>query len=244
MRDELKVRIGTSDKKCILGNGFYSSFMPTVNLHKHNYAEIHVIAKGNARLKFENSGISLTAGDVFIIPENRIHAFESYSEDILHTAFLIESKKEELQFQRIPEELLNLFFAEIKSCERSKNYAKVSAYISLICCDFFAEDGLTPREVTDHAFLINNFFSMNYTKEVSLSDLAEELHFSEKQTERLVLSHTGTTFKKALIAYRMTMAKHLADTTELSFADIAEKVGYSSYNGFWKAYTKYYGTKQ
>ena len=93
MRDELLLRIGKDNKKCILGNGFYSSAQPTYNLHKHNYAEIHVVAKGNALLKYENESISISSGNVFIIPENKLHAFESYDEDILHSAFLIESKK-------------------------------------------------------------------------------------------------------------------------------------------------------
>lgn len=239
MRDEILIRVGNTEKKCILGNGFYSSALPTRNLHKHNYAEIHVIARGNMGLKYENESLSLSAGDVFIIPENTLHAFEGYDGDVLHTAFLIESRCEKMLLHKQPIQLLNQFFREIEDCEKSGNYAKIAAYISLLCCDFFPESVVLPQKVSDHAFLINNFFSMNYTRDAGLSDLAAELHFSEKQTERLVLSHTGTTFKKALIAYRMSVAKHLADTTDLSFAEIAEKVGYSSYNGFRKAYAKY-----
>ncbi|MBQ4116557.1 MAG: AraC family transcriptional regulator [Clostridia bacterium] len=241
MKDELKIRIGNAEKKCILGNGFYSSAMPTHNLHKHNYAEIHIIAGGNACFKYENDTVSLSEGDIFIVPENKLHAFESYDENILHTAFLIESNCEKMLIKRQPKELLSFFFNEIVECEKTRNYAKISAYISLICCDFFPESSLEAQKITDHAFIINNFFSMNYTKDSNLSDLAAELHFSKKQTERLVLNHTGTTFKKAMIAYRMSMAKHLADTTDLSFADIAKRVGYNSYNGFWKAYSKSFG---
>ena len=241
MRDELVVKIGNQEKKCILGNGFYSSSAPTPNLHKHNYAEIHVVAKGKVSLKWDTKLVEIAAGSVFLIPENTLHVFESYDKELLHTAFLIESKSFEFKCRNMPQEIQLRFLEEIKNCEETKDYSKVSAYISLICCDLFPECVLTAQKVTDHAFLINNFFSMNYTQNVSLSDLAAELHFSEKQTERLVLCHTGTTFKKAMIDYRMSIAKHLADTTDLPFTEIAKKVGYNSYNGFRKAYAKYYG---
>lgn len=240
MRDELVVKIGNQEKKCILGNGFYSSSAPTPNLHKHNYAEIHVVAKGRVCLKCDTKLVDISSGSVFLIPENTLHIFESYDDDLLHTAFLIESKAFEFKCRNMPQEILLRFLEEIKNCEETKDYAKVAAYISLICCELFPECALTAKNITDHAFLINNFFSMNYTKNVSLSDLAAELHFSEKQTERLVIYHTGTTFKKAMIDYRMSIAKHLADTTDLSFIEIAKKVGYNSYNGFRKAYAKYF----
>lgn len=239
MRDEIIVKIGNQEKKCILGNGFYSASAPTPNLHKHNYAEIHIVAKGSVSLRCDTRCINISSGSVFLIPENTLHVFESYDKELLHTAFLIESKADSFKLRDMPQELLALFLEEIKRCEETNDYSKISAYISLICCDLFPECALSAQKVTDHAFLINNFFSMNYTKDVSLSDLAAELHFSEKQTERLVLYHTGTTFKKAMIEYRMSIAKHLCDTTDLSFSEIAEKVGYNSYNGFRKAYAKY-----
>lgn len=241
MRDEIIVKIGKQEKKCILGNGFYSSTVPTPNLHKHNYAEIHVVAKGDICLRYDTQRIDIQSGSVFLIPENKLHVFERYTEGLVHTAFLIESKNNDFKCLSLPPQLLECFFNEIEACEKHGDYAKISAYISIICCDLFPESRLSSQRVTDHAFLINNFFSMNYTKDVSLSDLAAELHFSEKQTERLVLSHTGTTFKKAMVAYRMSIADHLAETTDLSFAEIAEKVGYNSYNGFRKAYSKYCG---
>ena len=241
MRNELVLHVGNTEKKCILGNGFYSSAMPTRNLHKHNYAEVHVIARGNACLKYENDCLPLSEGDAFIVPQNTLHAFEYYDGNIRHTAFLVETACDKLRKKKQDSRLLGLFFDEIEECEKTGDYAKISAYMTIICCDLFADSPVEAKSITDHAFLINDFFSMNYTRDASLSDLASELHFSEKQTERLVLAHTGTTFKKAMIAYRMSVAKHLADTTDMPFSEIAKRVGYSSYNGFRKAYSKYYG---
>ena len=73
---------------------------------------------------------------------------------------------------------------------------------------------------------------------MTIADLARQLHFSEKHTARLVLKHTGQTFTQALTAQRMTIARHLAATTDMSLGDISRYVGYRSYSGFWKAYEK------
>ena len=183
----------------------------------------------------------LSKGDAFIIPEHKLHAFEDYDDNIRHTAFLIESNCDKIRIIKEDIRLLSLFFSEIDECEKTGNYAKIASYMTIVCCDLLPDSSLEARNITDHAFLINDFFSMNYTRDAALSDLAAELHFSEKQTERLVLAHTGTTFKKAMIAYRMSVANHLANTTDMPFSEIAKTVGYSSYNGFRKAYSKYCG---
>ena len=77
---------------------------------------------------------------------------------------------------------------------------------------------------------------MNYNKSVSLADLAAELHYSEKQTARLVQKHTGRTFKQAVVDYRVSVARQLERTTDLPLSEIAKQVGYNSYNGFWRSY--------
>lgn len=73
---------------------------------------------------------------------------------------------------------------------------------------------------------------------MGLSDLAARLYLSEKQTERLVLKHTGQTFKQKLSDTRVAMANVLIRETEMPLHKVAEYVGYSSYSGFWKALQK------
>ena len=105
----------------------------------------------------------------------------------------------------------------------------------------FPELSAPVTPMMDTAFIIHEFFSRGYNLDLRLSDLAELLHLSEKQTARLVEIHTGKTFKQALIAQRMNNARHLIALGEMSFAEIGEQLGYQSYAGFYKAYFKYFG---
>ena len=239
MLQQLQISLGGSPKKCILGAGFYRNGKPTRNLHKHNYAEVHVLAKGTAVLEVETRQMELVAGDVVLIPADLLHVFAASSEDVQHTAFLVESHAGELQKHSQPVALLELFMEQISRAETTGNMTKVAAYISLLCSDFFPEASVNAEAITDHAFLIHNYFSRHYSQDASLEELAQQLHFSQRQTARLVQQYTGKPFKQAIIDYRMAIAQHLARTTDLSLAQIAPMVGYSSYNGFWKAYTRY-----
>ena len=93
--------------------------------------------------------------------------------------------------------------------------------------------------MTDYGFLIHEFFSLHYSEDLHLCDLAQFLHLSERQTERLVIEHTGNTFRNELTAIRMTIAKKLLTSSQMSLTEISQYVGYKSYAGFWKALNKY-----
>ena len=73
----------------------------------------------------------------------------------------------------------------------------------------------------------------------AVKKLAEELHISVKQAERLVVLHTGCTFNTALTNNRIRAAEFLMKTTSFSISEIANLVGYESHSGFWKAYKRY-----
>jgi len=66
-------------------------------------------------------------------------------------------------------------------------------------------------------------------------ELARLLCVSEKQAERLILKHTGLPYKKAVIGRRREIANWLMENTDLPLTEIATRVGYKSYSGFYKA---------
>ena len=236
MKNELLVRLGDSDVKCILMDGFYTPGPPTRTLHRHNYTEIHVISGARASFELDNREVTFEGFCAFALPHGVMHRFLSAEGEVRHSAFLTEQPLSAFTRCEISESVANDFFAETERCAETGNYARMSALISLLCCGIFDSCRQEATPVTDVAFIVNNFFSVNYNKNVSLADLAAELHYSEKQTARLVQKHTGRTFKRAIVDYRMSVARQLERTTDLPLSEIAKQVGYNSYNGFWRVY--------
>lgn len=239
MKKELNVRIGNRDIKCFFMNGFFPEVPLTDTLHKHNYTEIHITGKEEIAFELENKPIKLKGYGIYAVPEGMFHRFLENDGAVRRSAFLIDCPVERFSEHPLPPELVEYFFGEIEKLKKSNSYSKIAPWIALLCSDIFPFADLKAEPITDQAFIIDRFISLNYNKEVSIAELSEELHLSERQTVRQVLKYTGLSFKQALISYRMKVARHLSETTDMSLSDIAESVGYKSYNGFWKTYTKY-----
>lgn len=136
---------------------------------------------------------------------------------------------------------LTLLFAEIVYLIEDEKIKKINLDNKLFVCKNedcvnFNDNVTNPRKL-----LIENFFSNNFMKQITLDDLAAILHYSEKQTARILQTLTGHTFNDILIKCRMEMSKELILNSNYSLKQISEMVGYDSYNGFYKAFKSYFG---
>jgi AraC-like DNA-binding protein len=240
MHYELTVSLYSEHRKVFLQDGFYASSETTARLHNHNYSEIHVISGGSAVILADNEEFCLSSGDALIIPKGIYHCFTRKDASARRTAFQIDFNIPRVTTCHIGSHFASEFLDDISSCQFENKIetvpASIPCYILLLClrlCNF-AETPVNVNPITDYGFLIHEFFSSNYSKNIHLSDLAEFLHLSERHTERLIIEHTGNTFRKELVRIRTDTAKKLLDSG-ISMKKAAEYVGYNSYTGFWKA---------
>ena len=239
MYKELSVTIGEKKHKAFFKSGFFQPQVQTSYLHKHNYTEVHIIFGGNSTYVVDDKQYELKNGNMVTIPRNTFHGCIHKDEHTQFVAFQINYDVESTDIYFIGKEILGDFFNEMERAKTTLNYTTLSSYLSLFCSYFCNDAEIPSQSVTDYAFLIYEFFSTYYTKDVRLDDLAQMLHLSPRQTERLVIEHTGRTFKEELIAIRMNIAKKLLETSDMPLTEIARYVGYKSYAGFWKAAKKY-----
>lgn len=235
--NELNVKINNKEKNVYFSDGLYICHRNTA-MHNHNHTELHVIGFDGAKYIIDGKEYEFSAGDVVGMPAGMYHMPLYGGENVKRNAFQVDMPLSSLTIKHFSPDIVGAFFVEIQKSNASGDYLRLSLYISLICCEFFDADILPVHPVTDYNMLIHEFFSRNYNEDIRLCDLASVLHLSEKQAERLVKKHTGRTFKGALSEKRIEMARYLNETTELSLCEIAEKVGYRSYSGFWKAINK------
>lgn len=235
---ELLVKNGTQEYTVFIQNGFYTPFLSSTPVHKHNYAEIHLTTDDTLEFDVGREHFCSGEGNLIIIPPNTLHRVVQKEQPVYHTAFQIDCAVQDFAACHVSEQTVLDFLEEIKKSKNTGDYTVVAAYIGLFCS--YLKLGNPPRliPITDYGFLIREFFSKHYNEDLCLADLAKLLHLSERQTERLVIKHMGDTFRNAISTHRIEMAKHLAEYTDLSMAEIARSVGYQSYAGFWKAMKK------
>ena len=239
MNNEFTITLGEKMHRIFLQDGLYSDLPPTTKQHKHNFDEMHLIANGSAQLIVENKMYHIESGNILIIPKGVFHSFASVEPNVFHTAFQIECDMDEFSICNIGSDIILKFSEEVEYGKTPGNYLKISAYISLFLSYFFNEQELSAKSVDDYGFLIQEFFSAYYSENLHLSDLADFLHLSERQAERLVIEHTGNTFRNELASIRINIAKNLLKSSSMTLLEISQYVGYKSYAGFWKAMKKY-----
>lgn len=76
--------------------------------------------------------------------------------------------------------------------------------------------------------------------QLTLKSMAEQIHLSTKQVERICNRIFGCPFGTLLARQRMYAAKHLIEEG-YKLADVAEAVGYNSYTAFYRCYKSFYG---
>lgn len=236
MNKEFIIKTINCERKIFLQDGFFDHDTLVGNLHKHNYAEIHAAIHGRLTFRAGDEFFSLADGDILLIPAGIFHCCEENAEKAHHMAFQIEYETDHCQMEHVPVESMHDFFREIDACRVTQNYNRIAADITWLFSRFYTEK-IEAQDITDYGFLIRDFFSRRYNEDVGLSDLAELLHLSYRQTERLVVEYTGNTFRREIIATRKIVAQQLSEKNDLPMNQIADYVGYRSYAGFWKVMT-------
>ncbi|WP_088832365.1 AraC family transcriptional regulator [Paenibacillus tyrfis] len=98
-----------------------------------------------------------------------------------------------------------------------------------------AHTGKQQRMAADVIRFIHNHFDTD----LSLQQLADQLHISPSQLSRMFKEETGTNFIDYLIRFRMDKAKEWLAHTEMPIKDIAERLSYTSVQNFTRVFKQY-----
>lgn len=238
MYKELDIHIGKKESRAFLQWGFSPCLPPTKRMHKHNYTDVHIVFGGDMTFYIGEEIHKIEDGTLMVIPREVFHYCAEKDKEALHIAFQIDYEADRIIKFRINQGIIDDFCNEIEIAEKTGEYTHIASYISLLCSRFCGDNSLSARSITYYGFLIREFFQTQYSKDVRLIDLAKILNVCERQAERLVIEYTGRTFRDELAFMRITIAKHLIKSGNMTLKEIAQYVGYRSYAGFWKAMKK------
>lgn len=228
---ELIFSICGRKQRALLQDGFLST-VTTPRLHAHNYVEIHAVS-GDMTVEIGGELHELHASDAIAIPNGVYHRIIP-AEGCSRLSFQTDLQIAEVRRVTLADGIVAALLKEARQAHSSRNFAMAAAYLSTVA-SALADERYEGECQPDYSLSVREFFSRRYGEDVRLSNLADELHLSERQTERLVLLHTGRSFRDELTATRMAVADQLIAEGRLSLSEIAAYVGYRSYAGFYKA---------
>lgn len=231
---EIEIDLLGEAHRVFLQPGFFPGTPKSTAFHRHGYTEIHLVFEGETAFALDRETYTAKKGEALLLPPMIYHHRTLASEGCATTSFLIDIPLSSPATVSLPLPLLDAFAAELDEVKRTENMARLPQYLSLIL-SHVRQDFVAAHGVKDYRALIQEFFYLNHAKDVHMSDLTAALHLSTRQTERLFKEYTGSSFRAELSNMRLSTAKHLLDTTDMSLKEICEQVGFRSYSGFWRA---------
>lgn len=224
--------------------------------HIHTMFEVYFIESGSLVLQCGTEEIELKEHDIIVISPNTEHKIVSCSENLKRFSFRflfrnIPDLKNENSYQlynpdrktktEIYRNISSIHFHFNDKNHKLNSFRIKNCFGTII--SYIAEQ-ILPRESLENFFIIersdtltqrisiDRFFYENYSKHVTIDDLAQTLNYSKTHVNRLLLKYTNKSFSQNLADTRLNAAKKLLETTQFSVADIAYKCGFSSSRGF------------
>lgn len=214
--------------------------MPPVKLgittpHRHRLGEVHVLLSGEADYTVGEEDCVLQPGDAVYIPAKVFHSAKCREENTTFITFCMRNASKHPSFCCLsPALLAGLLQATLDSAEAG-NLDSLMPYFYILMEQLLHLNGPAVRESLDYEGMIQRYLDANFSKDLTLSSLAQEVGLSPRQVQRIIQKETGNTFLEELTSRRMHAARYLEESTDMSATEIAHYVGYNSYSGYWKA---------
>lgn len=222
--------------------------------HIRNEFIIHINVKGGCTF----SGIHAGEGECFLFCDTLIHSLITDStNDRYWICFRGEQVKELLRIFCIPTDrhvhfrirnttLVNSTLEQMfLACQNaSKNEdGEQYAMVALMTVLTQLEMNTAVEPSPDYGYVLNvaRIIDSRYYQNLSMEQLARQIHISEKHMCRLFKKELGLTPKGYLLKVRMDSGKNLLLTTQNRIGDIAVSVGYPSQMEFSKVFKRYFG---
>lgn len=233
--------------------------------HKHSFVEFHYIFGGKETLFFpqEDRRVSLTAGQIAMIPRGLYHCAETEEDaSVSRLCFNFSMDAENISnspvlsvFQRSGQALILKDAVISAAMERWRSIleddkdpmaqTREGVVLLDVVLDVFrrlSEGKSVPLRQDQtkqrQKWLIEEHIFTRYHAPEGLEGLAQKLFLSPRQTRKLVKSFYGEDYKTLIIRQRMEMAQIFLKSQKWSLEEVAEKVGYRSYSGFHLAFVR------
>lgn len=102
--------------------------------------------------------------------------------------------------------------------------------------------GKAPKRIEGRDFeSLIGYINENYSKNLHLEDLSRKFYFNPNYLCMLFRRKLGTTFSEYIKSVRMSKAKELFESRNITVSEVSGLVGYRDYSYFHKTFSAYFG---
>ena len=261
----LKHKINNLSCEFILKDRFFNGMVENTNYHFHSLFEIHICVKGSMHILIEDNSFFLSEGEICIIPPHITHSVlkteGSFCSGIrFNYTNSGKSKDSDYAFfnkaygglkKAIVVKNSNIYskyLSVASSCISEQKPSFEPAYLIFIAlyelADIICNDSICfENEYSDTAVseCIEDYLNLNYSKKITLDDISLHLNLGKRQVQRIVKKLFGMTFTELLNKKRLSTAKLLLKTSDLSVEKISVMCGFEDKNYFYRRFSASFG---
>lgn len=228
--------------------------------HLHYYVEIVYMREGRAKAFIDSDVYEIKSGDLLLVFPNRIHRFEDMVCNNKYDLFIINPDIVSDLSERISEEnpedpvirnvkrnerLLSLIgiLSDVKNFPQAYRDTLIRGYF----LSFFAEvlEMLPMRaaksDENQAMRTVIRYCALNFTKDLSLTILEEELHLSKYYISHLFGDKLGIRFNDYINSLRISESCRLLRVSDMSITEISNASGFGTLRTFNRAFIKQMG---
>jgi AraC-like DNA-binding protein len=227
--------------------------------HLHYHLELVLMLEGDCLGFSDFEQCSITPGDVFLTFPNQIHRFESHGPERYYLFIVSPDMCPELIALftgSVPRsalikgigndpEILSLFqrLSQMKQPQSTFEEAERRGYLLALFGKLLAKMELTQAAHSDSRSLktIVNYCTKNYTQDLSLSVLEQELHISKYYISHLFSDKLHIGFNDYINSLRVSFACQHLRHSDRSITEISDLVGFGTLRTFNRAFFKQMG---
>ncbi|MBQ3088841.1 MAG: helix-turn-helix domain-containing protein [Clostridia bacterium] len=255
-KENLSQRNGILCKKTWTSKKFFP-------MHNHNYMEIEYLTSGTIIEELNGIEFKATAGDFHCLDHCDTHSFISVDPpfhfnnicfDIRKIPTNISELLRSVQFPFVGSfskeafEKVNNYFEimySIQSSDEPYTEETLYSYFALIIIEVL-KAGKTlqtnnSKSTYKYAKAAGEYIENNYKNNITLNEIAKHLNLAPNYLSQIFPKYYGCGFIEYLNSYRITVAKKLIISTDLSLTEIALDSGFSNHCAFSRAFNKYEG---
>ncbi|MDO4357264.1 MAG: AraC family transcriptional regulator [Clostridia bacterium] len=238
-------------------------------MHWHEELEIIYVRTGRLDVRITGRDYSGKAGSVFFVNPRELHMMGS--DDLSVTYYTLLFPLELISFQTLDElengvlqplrsgqlllpadagalaadvtPILDRIIA-VNDAAAPQRQLETRILLLQMLKRLLERDALTPAASGSGADMQREllaYIQAHYDERITLKQLADRMHMSEKYVSRYFKSHFALPFSRYVLHLRLEHARQLLETTETPVTEVALQVGFSSVSYFIRAFRDVYG---
>ena len=233
---------------------------PSTGNHNHADYELHILLEGSCRMDCAGREVLVGKQQAIVIAPGLFHrpmedkrTFERFAMTLaMEPGPLLETLCERVPHWQVydvdPEtETLCRSILRERTGREPCRQQMLECLLNLLLIHLFRQLGVLADEPSvqtgpvRYTELIDPYFEENLGVGASVEALADILHLSRSQVNRVLKKHYGMTFREKLIRARMDRAAWLLRQTDRRVDDIATQVGYTASPSFYQVFRERMG---